>query len=61
MIDKMTYEKFRLDYSMKNIPLSDRREYKLQLLQKTKEFMRRMRIKSNVVRMRRESGTPLAG
>ena len=40
------YEKLEIDYSMKNIPLSDQDEYKLQLLHKTREFLRRVRIKA---------------
>ena len=42
----MTFEKFALDYSMKNIPISNEKEYKLQLLNKARDFMRRMRIRA---------------
>ena len=43
---QMSYEEIKMDYSMKNIPLSSKSEYKMQLLHKTREFLRRMRIKA---------------
>ena len=42
----MTFEKLELDYSMKNIPICTKNEYEAQLINKTKEFLRRMRIKA---------------
>ena len=39
------YEKLKFDYSTKNIPISNKTEYKLKLLDKIRNFCRRIRIK----------------
>ena len=51
----MTYEQFSLDYSMKNIPICSKNEYEMQLIDKTKSFLRRMRIKAYFFEKSREN------
>ncbi len=43
---RMAYEKFVIDYSMKNIPICKRSDYELRLINQTKSFLRRVRLKS---------------
>ena len=40
------FDQFNLDYSLKNIPISNRNEYMIQLISKTRDFLRRMRLKA---------------
>ena len=40
-----SYEKLNLNYSSKNIPVSNRKEYKLKLIEQIRKFFRRVRLK----------------
>ena len=40
-------EKVELDYSTKNIPIHNRKEYELSLIQKTRVFLRNLRWKAH--------------
>ena len=49
-------EKVNLGYSIKNIPLADRRKYKLNLIEQTDAFIRRIRWKAIFFLMRTSEG-----
>ena len=40
------YKRFELKHSLKNIPIPGKEEYKLKLIDKTRHFLRRMRLKA---------------
>ena len=46
-LQQFTMEKFIIDYSTKNIPLPSRSDYLHRLIEKTEQFLRRMRWKAH--------------
>ena len=40
-----SYEKLNLNCSNKNIPISNKKEYKLKLIEQIRKFFRRVRLK----------------